>query len=1426
MFCAGDTCSEMGEERIFFEGVLNSNSGTMKKIYSKLAIFNELRTGKARWLLFSVAAILILCSGRINAQSFTIDQVRNGSATDPAATNTDASTWVNGNLTPQHAHYAEGFSVPYRAVATGLTVGTPVTLVIGYDTKDGGKNALDYLTHFQRLDPHAVTFSHTAEIINPTLGISGLSATTDQILITAPASMVLPNNVPSGSSQPLTSYNALPEAQKKMTIFGGTFTAGSFQYVQQESVTLDHAETRIRVTFTPASSTVVIAWGGHIASRLDWGETDGVPNSAGGINGSPYHMRLIEYKIGTTTVSLGNQDRSLKASAVAAPPPMCQVIPSIHEVCVGDSATFMASATSGTPPYTFNWYRNNYATVIATGTTFTVNNVQFSDTGEYQVIVTDAAGLKDTCHAHLRAVPLPPCDIAAPVAFGGGGTIKCNTPGNTISTSSPIDTTLYTLNWAIIDTAGQTGWSITSGQGSNTITFTSGACGAAGDSVKIRLIVTDKTYGCVSTCYRKIIPQPPQCSVSINSHGNLTCTTTQLTLVAVITTDNPNPTILWTASNGGNIVSGATNDSVVINDPGKYKITVTDVINGCIARDSTIVIEDAGGPTCLISGNGADCDSLTKVYTGPTPSTSDTTYSYKWRVSGTASISGDSTNATVTVVASQYCNSDYTVMLEVTNNVNGCKSNCQRNFTHTDNTDPVMSGIGRDTIINCPGTPVFTAPTATDNCDPNPRVDLVKDTTIAGQCPGSYIRIKTWKAVDICGNASAEQSQSITVQDTTAPSISGEGRDTTVNCTTTPGFTAPTADDECDPEPQIVMVSDTTIAGNCAAGSVRKRSWKAVDACGNESPVVEQVITIQDTIAPVLSGAGRDTTLNCPETPDFTKPTATDNCDPSPVVTTIKDTTITRGCLIARTKTWQATDACGNVSDPVSQTITVQDTTAPVIGSAGRDTTINCPGRPVFTPPTATDACDQNPDIVLVSDTTIGGGTAPGQCPGAYTRIMTWKAIDTCGNESGLVTQTIVVQDTTAPDLGKPGSDTTIVCSGTPSFTPPTATDDCDEAPDVIEVNSTQSSNSDGSVTYTKTWKAEDACGNESATAEQSITVPSCRKENCSLTQGFYGNMGGKACATGQGTLALIQSLLSGSDLVVGKPGRSLTINLRDANCVILRLPGNGSPSLLPAGDGTFTAGCNTSTNIPLKAKKFHNVLLGQTIALGLNMRLDGGLGSVLITDNWLVTKGADKSDDGLCGTVDDVIIDSLVLGKFIPQSVIDALTSIYGSGNETVANLFDLANRALGGQSLGGSNLSDINRAVSSINEGFDGCRFLVGFQSTDPTATAGTNLIKTKALGFSMFKDAPKEKFSVYPNPFNETINFELEAATSGNISIEFFNTAGSRIAVIYKGQAGPEKALKFDLDTKALAPGMYLCKFTNGNNITVVRKVILSR
>jgi hypothetical protein len=251
----------------------------------------------AGWSVSSLAA----------GPSADLDQCRNGSATAP--NNCEALGggigWVNGNVGSSGAHFLEGYSIPYRVVMKDLPVNTSITLTLGYDITHSGKHALDFLTHFNRLQPHA-QFGHAAESISPLSGISGVSATIGTFAIPAPISPATPPCASPALGQPTTRFNSLPAGERLMTLYGGTISA--IAYVTEGCLTDSQAETQIAVTFTVNSATAVLAFGGHIASRADWGNG----NSAGNISGSPYHMRLIGWSLG----NLGNSDRSLSAGAV------------------------------------------------------------------------------------------------------------------------------------------------------------------------------------------------------------------------------------------------------------------------------------------------------------------------------------------------------------------------------------------------------------------------------------------------------------------------------------------------------------------------------------------------------------------------------------------------------------------------------------------------------------------------------------------------------------------------------------------------------------------------------------------------------------------------------------------------------------------------------------------------------------------------------------------------------------------------------------------------------------------------------------------------------------------------------------------------------------------------------------------------------
>src|SRR5213075_170392 len=403
-------------------------------------------------------------------------------------------------------------------------------------------------------------------------------------------------------------------------------------------------------------------------------------------------------------------------------------------------------------------------------------------------------------------------------------------------------------------------------------------------------------------------------------------------------------------------------------------------------------------------------------------------------------------------------------------------STSSQTITQTDTTAPVIGTAGANATIECTATPVFTAPRASDACNTVTVQQIGSDVTGGNSCAKTTTR--TWIAVDACGNSSVTRSQTIIQVDTTPPTIGTAGTNATIECTATPVFTAPTASDACN----IVTVQQigSDVTGGNACAKTTTRTWITVDACGNSSNTASQTITQVDTQAPIIGSAGANATIECTATPVFTAPTASDACSGYTVVQVGSDNVNGNSCLTTITRTWLAVDACGNSSNTASQTITQVDTQAPIIGSAGANATIECTATPVFTAPTASDACSGYTVAQVGSDDVNGNS-----CLTTITR--TWLAVDACGNSSATRSQTITKVDTQAPIIGSAGANATIECTATPVFTAPTASDACNTYT-VVQVGSDNVNGNSCLTTITRTWLAVDACGNSSATRSQTIT--------------------------------------------------------------------------------------------------------------------------------------------------------------------------------------------------------------------------------------------------------------------------------------------------------------------------------------------------
>ncbi|MCX7547293.1 gliding motility-associated C-terminal domain-containing protein, partial [Xanthomarina sp. F1114] len=169
------------------------------------------------------------------------------------------------------------------------------------------------------------------------------------------------------------------------------------------------------------------------------------------------------------------------------------------------------------------------------------------------------------------------------------------------------------------------------------------------------------------------------------------------------------------------------------------------------------------------------------------------------------------------------------------------------------------------------------------------------------------------------------------------------------------------------------------------------RTWTFTDACDNSSSV-SQTITIIDTTAPVAPEAPADVTYECgTEIPAAAQLTAVDNCGAEIVGTVSETTDHSDACNIVITRTWTFTDACEN-SSSVSQTISVIDTTAPVVTNDLSDITVNCDVVP-SAPTLIFDDCSDDITITHFNEDNSYDGTNSD-----YEIIWTWEFSDSCNN--------------------------------------------------------------------------------------------------------------------------------------------------------------------------------------------------------------------------------------------------------------------------------------------------------------------------------------------------------------------------------------------------------------------------------------------
>ena len=315
-----------------------------------------------------------------------------------------------------------------------------------------------------------------------------------------------------------------------------------------------------------------------------------------------------------------------------------------------NSSTLTCSTTtamlSGTGGGTYNWSGPGIAAGGATA------NPIINAPGCYTLIVTSAVnGCTATASSCITQNTTSPSSNA-----GLDQSLTCASP-------------TVTLNGTSVPSSCTPVWTGGVASGSNSFNATASS---AGDYT---LTVTNPANGCSATDVVQVTANASIPTITISVSNTLTCANTTATTSASSSAALPN--YLWS---GPSVVSGVTTANAIVDQPGNYTITVTDIPTGCSATSNINVTQDITLPSVtIISSPSVICSGNSSTLTA------NGALTYTW----------STTQNTTSISVSPGTTSSYTVSGTGTN---GCVNSAIE--TITVNATPTLAITGNTNICN------------------------------------------------------------------------------------------------------------------------------------------------------------------------------------------------------------------------------------------------------------------------------------------------------------------------------------------------------------------------------------------------------------------------------------------------------------------------------------------------------------------------------------------------------------------------------------------------------------------------------------------------------------------------------------------------------------------------------------------------------
>ncbi|WKL44908.1 hypothetical protein [Flavobacterium sp. ZE23DGlu08] len=566
---------------------------------------------------------------------------------------------------------------------TAADAGTSVTLTMTVTSNNACAPQTQTATYTVIVNPLPTAIAGGTQTIcsNATATVSGASATNGTIAwtengagtITAGATTLTPTYTP-------TAADAGTSVTLTMTVTSNNACAPQTQTVTY-TVIVNPLPT-VSIAVNPGNNICAGTSVTFTATPVNGGATPSYQWKVNGIN--------VGTNIPTfTSTSLMNTDKVtvVLTSSTACTSPVTSnlitmtvndvVVPSVSisasatTICPGNSVTFSALATNGGTTPSYQWMING----INTGTNSPSFSTSLLADGD---IVTVRLTSNAICVSPItdisNSIPITvnPATPATPGVISGTSTVCPGISGLTYSVVAVTNATSYT--WSI-----PTGWSITAGAGTNSVTVTSGSAGQNGNIS----VTAGNSCGTSASASLAVTVSP----ATPATPGAITGTVTQcpaLTGQIYSITAVPNTTTYtWTVPTGWSITAGAGTNSITVTSGntgqnGNISVTATNSCGTSSARTLAVTVSPAApAAPGVITGTGTQCPALTGQTYSIIAVANATTYNWTvptgWSITagtGTNSITVTSgstgQNGTISVTATNSCGTSSASSLGVT----------------------------------------------------------------------------------------------------------------------------------------------------------------------------------------------------------------------------------------------------------------------------------------------------------------------------------------------------------------------------------------------------------------------------------------------------------------------------------------------------------------------------------------------------------------------------------------------------------------------------------------------------------------------------------------------------------------------------------------------------------------------------------------